>query len=143
MPYYMAGDYYQGDYYQAGGIFGSIGKFLGKAAKTVAGTALSLTPAGGIAKALIPSLSGGSVVGTPRPLIPVPGLTGIGQRLVPGGASGFMLGGGRRRMNVTNVKALRRAGRRVRGFLKLARRLGALPVGTSGKKLFKKSRRRA
>lgn len=45
-----------------------------------------------------------------------------------------------RRMNVTNVKALRRAGRRVKGFLKLARRLGALPVSSSGKKLFKKKR---
>lgn len=50
--------------------------------------------------------------------------------------------GGRRRMNVTNVKALRRAGRRVKGFLKLARRLGALPVSSSGKKLFKAKRRK-
>lgn len=46
-----------------------------------------------------------------------------------------------RRMNVTNVRALRRAGRRVKGFLKLAARFGALPVNRGkGGKLFKRKR---
>lgn len=46
-----------------------------------------------------------------------------------------------RRMNVTNVRALRRAGRRVKGFLKLAHRFGALPVNRGkGGKLFKAKR---
>jgi len=48
----------------------------------------------------------------------------------------------RPRMNVTNVRALRKAGRRVRGFLKLAGKLGALPVSRSPKgKLFKRKKR--
>lgn len=42
----------------------------------------------------------------------------------------------RRRMRVTNVKALRRAGRRVHGFQKLARKLGALPVAGRGRHVF-------
>lgn len=143
MPYYQAGDYYQGDYYQAGGIFGSIGKAL----KKVAGTALSLTPVGRVAQAVIPQLAAGpsfpKVTGFQAPMvIPKPGFGGVIERFLPGGESGYMVPT-RRRMNVTNVKALRRAGRRVRGFLKIARRLGALPVGTSSKgKLFKKKRAR-
>lgn len=149
MPYYQAGDYYQaggyyrGDNYAAGGFLGGIGKALGKVVRGVAGTALSLSPIGGVAKSLIPGLTSGSLANTPRPLVPVPGLAGFAERIVPGGASGYMLGGGRRRMNVTNVKALRRAGRRVRGFLKIARRLGALPVASGkGKRLFKVRRKK-
>lgn len=140
MPYYSAmGDYYRGDNYAAGGI----GSFFGGLIKKVAGTALSLTPAGGVVKALIPSLgSGGStVVGTPRPLVPVPGLTGFGQRLVPGGASGFMLGPShRRRMNPLNIKALRRAMRRAKGFERQARRVGSF--FNPGKTFRLKGRRR-
>lgn len=153
MPYYGAGDYYQaggyyrGDNYQAGeNFFKKIGKGLKSLVGGVASTALSLTPAGAVVKALVPSLSQSSIASSqgPRPMIPVPGLTGTMQRLVPGGASGYMLGrGGHRRMNVTNVKALRRAGRRVRGFLKIARRLGALPVASGkGKRLFKVRRKK-
>jgi len=104
----------------------------------------------------------------PIPVTPVPGITGGLQRLIPGGATGYEVvpnvGGGRRpgdtgrvghfkkdgtwtnrarpRMNVTNVRALRKAGRRVRGFLKVAARLGALPVSRSGKgKLFRRKKR--
>jgi len=48
--------------------------------------------------------------------------------------AGFRSG---RRLNPLNVKALRRAGRRLKGFLKIARRMGALPVNRGkGKKIF-------
>jgi len=146
MPYYGAGDYSRGDYYRggdyyrAGGLFGSIGKLLGGVAKTVIGA----TPVGAVANALVPSFVAPTV--RPKPtglqIVPEPGLTGFVHRIAPGGSTGYMIGGRRRRMNVTNVRALRRAGRRVRGFLKIARRLGALPVsGGKGKKLFKTRRK--
>jgi hypothetical protein len=104
----------------------------------------------------------------PIPVTPVPGIGGAISRLLPGGDTGYevvpSIGGGRRpgdtgrvghfkkdgtwtnrarpRMNVTNVRALRKAGRRVRGFLKVAARLGALPVSRSGKgKLFRRKKR--
>jgi hypothetical protein len=146
MPYYSAGDYYTGDYYRGdnyatGGIFSSIGKFLGGAAKTVLGA----TPVGRVVgTALIPSLGAPQIAGlAPGRIMPTPGLRGTAQRLFPGGASGYELGR-RRRMNPLNVKALRRAGRRVKGFLKIASRLGALPVHRGkGKRLFKAKRRAA
>lgn len=179
MPYYSAGDYYQGDNYQ--GDFLGIGGFIKKAA----GTALSVIPGGGIVKGL---LTAGSVarsvgarkgvsfghqvaagLGFPQGQLrdiataqikaaqsPVPGmaLMPLPQMAVRPGAQiavpnyvtqlQQLQGFGRRgrRMNVTNVKALRRAGRRVRGFLKIASRLGALPISRTGKgKLFKRKRR--
>lgn len=141
MPYY-SGDYYRGDgNYAAGGIFGTIGKALGKVAKT----ALSLTPIGRVAGAVLPALSRPSmptITGfAPPTIVPKPGFGGALERLLPGGESGFMVAK-RRRMNVTNVRALRRAGRRVRGFLKLASRLGALPVSRAkSKRLFKRKSR--
>jgi hypothetical protein len=56
----------------------------------------------------------------------VPGIKGLAQRIVPGGKTGLMVEGGerkrRRRMNVTNDKALRRAIRRQAGFVKLAKK---------------------
>lgn len=173
MPYYSAGDYYRGDgNYAAGGILGSIGRFLGGAAKTI----IKASPIGRIAEAALPTVFGPktampvlqqSFAPPPIPVTPVPGITGGLQRLIPGGATGYEVvppTGGRRpgdtgrighfkkdgtwtnrarpRMNVTNVRALRKAGRRVRGFLKLASRLGALPVSRSGKgKLFKRKRK--
>lgn len=137
MPYY-AGDYYRGDgNYAAGGIFGTIGKVLGKVGKAVIGA----TPIGRVATELIaPKMLAPTITGAP-PLIPKPGFKGTVERLLPGGESGFMVAK-RRRMNVTNVRALRRAGRRVRGFLKLASRLGALPVSRGkSKKLFRRKSR--
>lgn len=164
MPYYRAGDYYRGDgsrrNYAAGGIFGSIGKFIGGVAKT----AIRLSPVGRVAEAVAPSL----FASAPRPQIapmsmnlpsfgpgsplsvPEPGVTGFVHRLAPGGKSGFgrMTKDGRftdrrrPRMQVTNTRALKRAGRRVRGFLRIARQLGALPIsGGKGKKLFKTKRK--
>lgn len=157
MPYYQAGDYYQGDYYQAGGLFGSIGKFIGKAAKT----ALSLTPAGKVISTVFP-IAKKLLAGGPRPpMIPmiapvdyslggmdvnIPAFRGGGGR--NGGRPGHFKKDGtwtdraRPRMQVTNTRALKRAGRRVRGFLRIARQLGALPVGSGkGKKLFKRRAR--
>lgn len=158
MPYY-SGDYYQaGDNYAAGGLFGSIGKFLGGAVKKLGGTALSLIPGGGLvskAASLISSGTAGraiqvgrSLVGTRAgravaPLVSSFGAIGGPAELPMIGAGGGFGGafGRSRRMNVTNVRALRRAGRRVRGFLKLARRFGALPISPKGKKLFRAKRR--
>ena len=147
---YYRGDYYRGDYY--GGRRGD--PFLGAIGGIVAGLAKRAIPAIG---GLIGRAGGTKVIGpvasgiagtamTMRATAPAPagmkkvgGVKGVMQRALPGGQSGYYRS---RRMNVTNVKALRRAGRRVKGFLKLARRLGALPVGGSGKKLFKAKRRR-
>jgi hypothetical protein len=124
MPYYSAGDYYRGDYYQgdnyaAGGLFGSIGKFIGGVARTVIGA----TPLGGVVNALVPSFNRPQIAHIQQPIVPVPGLTGFGQRLIPGGASGYMVAR-RRRLNPLNIKALRRAMRRAKGFEKQARRVG-------------------
>ena len=108
------------------GLFG----FLGKVAKGALGV---------VGKLGIPGISGaaglasGFIGGRQYPVsraapgpagfgqMPVPGLRGFGQRLVPGGATGYMTPR-RRRMNVGNVKALRRAMRRQEGFVRLARR---------------------
>lgn len=139
MPYARGvGDYYQGDNYAAGGLF----SFVGNIAKKLIGA----TPIGAVASALIPSFNKPQIApargfGPGPSIVPTPGLTGFGQRLIPGGASGYMLAP-RRRMNVTNVKALRRAGRRVKGFLRLASRLGALPVSRGkSRKLFQRKRK--
>lgn len=141
--------YYQGDSnysagdsnYAAGGLFGSLLK-IGKGFITGG-------PLGAVGAA-IPSFSGGS--SKPKgpaiaPVVPTPGLAGFGQRLIPGGKTGYevQLPGrmGGRRMNPLNVRALRRAGRRVKGFLRIARRLGALPVNRGkGKRLYVAHRRK-
>lgn len=157
MPYYRAGDYYRGDYYRgnyaAGGIFGSIGKFVGNVAKGV----LKATPLGQainiVAPKLLNSGPGQGAVSqlAPQiiPVVPEPGISGFVHRLVPGGSTGLIvdpaMGGrpGRRpgdtgrighfkkdgtwtnrarpRMNAGNMKALRRANRRARSFLRAAR----------------------
>lgn len=148
MPYYVAGDYYgRGDYYRAGDFLG-IGKALKKVAGTVTGVVskLGIPGVSGVAGLAHGLIAGGRVAPPSLTSVPFPGGLGV----VPGPVGGvsnvpsFTLTGPRRgrRMNVTNVKALRRAGRRVRGFLKLARRFGAMPVSPKGKKLFKARRRR-
>lgn len=143
MPYYGAGDYYRGDSnYAAGGIFSTIGKAIGKVGKAILGANPIVRAAG----ALIPSLptatpSFPTITGfAPPPVVPKPGFGGAVERLLPGGESGYMVAK-RRRMNPTNVKALRRAGRRVKGFLRIASRLGALPVNRGKGKLFKRKKR--
>lgn len=64
--------------------------------------------------------------GRPQAVVPVPGLRGTFERALPFGRTGFQVGGAdmrprRRRMNVGNTKALRRAIRRTDGFVRLAR----------------------
>ena len=124
--YYQAGDNYgrAGNYaYQAGGLFG----FIGKAAKAIGG--LIPGPIGTIARIGGGILAGaaagrGIAAALPSPpggQIPVPGVTGFVQRALPGGATGFM-SAGRRRMNPMNVKALRRASRRLDSFARTARK---------------------
>lgn len=122
---YYTGDYYRGDNYggyAAGGLFKTIGKFLGGAAKTV----IKASPVGQIAGALFPTTPFAAppqIAGGP-PLKPVPGFGGTVSRLLPGGESGYMVAR-RRRINPLNIKALRRAMRRAKGFEKQARRVGS------------------
>lgn len=127
MPYYGAGDYYTGDYYQAGGLFSSIGKALGGAAKGfITGGPFGAIRGAGAALVKRPSVvpvapgitMGGAMV------VPTPGLIGAGQRFFPGGATGYEFRR-RRRMNPLNIKALRRAMRRAKGFERQARRVGS------------------
>lgn len=63
----------------------------------------------------------------------------IAQHAAAAGVHPAALGGFRsgRRLNPLNVKALRRAGRRLKSFLRIARKMGALPVQRGkGKKIF-------
>lgn len=143
MSYYGAGDYYA-----AGGFLDFIGKGINKLAGVVKGTGVPVVSqlAGGVqaltttSPALrVPGFSGTVAGFGPTPqIIPVPGLEGKIQRLLPGGKSGYMFKK-RRRMNVANSRALRRAIRREQGFVRLARR--ALK-GTAYSVVTKGSRRR-
>lgn len=136
--YYMAGDNYgrAGNYaYQAGGLF----SFVGKAIKTVAGVASKILPgpAGLIAGAVSRIGGGGAppVLTTPGiaqlgPMIPEPGIAGTIHRVVPGGKPGYgyynkdgvFIQGKRPTMNPMNVRALRRASRRLDSFARTARK---------------------
>lgn len=122
MPYYGAGDYYQaGDNYAAGGLsLRSIGRGLKRAAGAVARTALGFVPGGNVINALLPSptTQGG------RAMDPVPGVTGVMQRMVPGGETGYVAAR-RKRLNPLNISALRRAMRRAKGFERQAKRVGS------------------
>jgi len=121
MPYYQ-GDYYQGDNYGAGDFLG-IGRALKKLQplKIIGGLArkvVGATPVGMALNTLVPNISNNQ-----RPLIlapggaPEPGIGGIVHRALPGGSSGMgyynkqgeFVEGRRPRMNVTNVRALKRA----------------------------------
>jgi hypothetical protein len=137
--YYRAGDYYRGGgYYRAGGL--KIGSILGGIARTVVG---SIPVIGGVAGAVMNAVlppssapgrmtlaSGGGIPST-RGQAPEPGVTGVVHRMAPGGSSGFgyynkqgkFIEGKRPTMNVANPRAVKRAGRRMEGFLKLARRI--------------------
>lgn len=140
MPYYSAGDYYQGgDNYHRAGDFLGIGKALKKfqplkAIGGLVGRAVSSIPiVGGVAASLLPGISsriGGPQIIAPRGA-PEPGISGVVHRALPGGSSGYgywtkgadshWVDGKRPRMDVGNTKALKRASRRAHGFLKLTR----------------------
>lgn len=170
MPY-RQGMMVAGDYYGArnqGDVFGFLKRVVGGVAK-VAGSVLP-GPIGTAAKAVgnifappqIAVLRQNPIGATlpPPPLLsrPLPqapgnfygiqaGGTQFGLTTPPHRSFGPLSGTPkkRRRMNVTNVKALRRAGRRVTGFEKLARRFVgfAAPHKPKGRMYFKRSRKRA
>lgn len=134
MGYYMAGDYYMA----GGGIFSSIGHFIGGVANTIG--KLGIPGVSGVAgeiggilapprvskvasgqQLFIPSTPGKIQLGGGQTIVPEKGVSGVVHRLIPGGSTGYVLKK-RRRMNVANPKALRRAIRREAGFVKLAKR---------------------
>lgn len=152
MSYYTG----QGDYYSGKGDPGFtsiLGGILGTAGKILPG------PIGGLASAGSALLSGGSssrrlptararatssrlAVPSTMPRIPAqpnPGLTGVAQRLIPGGSSGYSCGSGcspgyhldktegvkcvkNRKTNYANPRALARASKRLDGFVGVARK---------------------
>lgn len=122
MSYYGTGDYYMtGD----PGLFSSIGSFVKGVAGGVGGF-LTGGPAGAIAGIAASTRSSNR---QSIPVLPTPGLRGVAQRMVPGGATGYqvdpvtgMAKKKRRRMNYANGKALNRANRRVDGFVRMAKR---------------------
>lgn len=131
MGYYMAGDYYM-----AGGIFGSIGKFLGGAVKTVGGVAagaIGSVISGGnpLAGAIKGGLTGAGIISapSPTPVLKIPTMPATPASMVPQvTAPGYTVNKQglvvkkRRRMNAANPRALRRAMRREEAFVKMARR---------------------
>lgn len=151
MPYYTGGDYYgqaAGDYYRGGdflglgklakkvggGLLGGVGGFLvGGPAGAVAGARLGLKLGGGGGGPMIaqpPVSTALSVLPPPaqRGLINIGGgfeqtgllnIGGGGKRITEARLNGF---GGRRHMNPMNAKALKRASRRIDGFVRTARR---------------------
>lgn len=115
MPYY-AGDYYRAGDRRSNYAAGSIWGFVKKAAGTVARTVIAATPAGHVINAIAPPAT--TMAG--QPLAPVPGVMGAVQRMAPGGESGFSFRGAKtRRMNAGNVKAARRAIRRIKSVRSL------------------------
>ncbi|MGH7180164.1 MAG: hypothetical protein ACREJC_22490 [Tepidisphaeraceae bacterium] len=137
MPYYAAGDYYGrglGDYYRGDpGILKSIGNVLGGIARI--GGALVPGPLG-TGLQIAGGLLNARRAGTALARVPTPLQTQDPRRLrvrllppevetffPPGfGGEGAGPGGRRRRINPMNVKALRRASRRIDGFARVARR---------------------
>jgi hypothetical protein len=134
MSYYQ-GDYYQGDYYQ-GGLFSSIGKGLSAvwnkiARPAVVDYATNLVPGGkAIAAAVGSAASAARKVPTiiaQHPVLSAAGAAsmaaavGVARMTGHGGGKAQRApGGGGRRMNVCNPKALRRSIRRTHGFAKMA-----------------------
>jgi len=129
------GDYYRGDYYRGDpGIFGAIGSIFKGAVKIGTGIASTLPgPVGAVGKLARRTLFPGtrSVQPMPPTMVPQPNFPqvpiGVPQPLgtTPGGyrldpKTGQMVKKSRR-MNYGNTKALRRADRRMTGFVKTAR----------------------
>lgn len=172
MPYRMGrGDYVKGYYRGDPGLFGAIGHVLGGAvggfltggplgairgaiagtvSGAVSGTRQATLAAGGSESAYTPKLRArhaavvarGRGIGQPMPGVG-PGVMGPGGGVM--GRLGAGGGGRRRRLNPLNVKALRRADRRARSFLKITRSIvkhyvAKAPKGKSYIKFRKKSR---
>ena len=126
MSYYTG----QGDYYSGKGDPGLF-SFLGKAVGTVArvGTSMLPGPVGAIGRTFtskLPSFAPKAPVGPAVPRISLPTTTrgyspGKPVATTPMGMPYFVKKRGRR-MNYGNVKALRRADRRIDGFVGVARK---------------------
>lgn len=126
--------YYQGDYYRGDpGFFGDIGRFLGGAAKAAVGVGAAVLPGpAGMALRFVKQKISRP---TTRQVTPPPPISIQPPQMMPfvqppstiqpgvGVGPGVMMPTRkRRRMNVANPKALRRAIRREQGFVKLARK---------------------
>ncbi len=93
--------------------------FFGAVFRGARGLAMRALPGGALVSAVASGLSKRG--GRPgRPVLRDPGVSGFLSRALPGGSTGFHVGGGGgRRMNVGNAKAARRAVRRIAGVKKL------------------------
>lgn len=135
--------YYQGDYYMAGQAFPKAPLSFKSPAAAPGGGFLSGINWGAVAKgaAEVGSMFLPGIVGTgvraASSLIPSGGTPG-GIAALAAGAPGLVGRRRGRRMNVTNVRALRRGMRRVQGFAKLARQT----VSFTQRVKMKKRRRR-
>jgi len=112
--------YGAGDYYGAGGFFSSIGGALRGAVSGFVSSGFN--PIGALTGGARGALGGQSPTGG-VPVLRAPGLRAAGARLIPGGGTGLVIPGAsggrkRRRMQYTNMKALRRANRRTDGFVR-------------------------
>lgn len=139
-----------GSSYQPGGLHGPVGDpFLGGLIKGIGKVAGGIIKGVGSAVGIIPAAPAPTMpfinpVAMPKgpTTVKTPGIVGVGQRLIPGGASGYVqcpkgyhpdkATGTRcvrnRRMNPTNPQALRRALRREEAFIRMARRTGLVTV---------------
>ena len=135
----MRGDYYRGDYYQGDpGFFSFLGGLAKKAVSFIPGvgpavsTALELIPKGGARVSKTGAMTAIKKVG---PIVTAIGKSKGGKLALGAGAlgaaaligratrgAGGATGRRHRRMNVCNVRALRRSIRRTQGFAKLAMR---------------------
>lgn len=97
---------------------------VGAAAGTIAGAILGRKTKGRVPQVQVQAVPGAGIV------TKVPGVRGAVQRAIPGGATGFECQPRkkRRRMNPTNVKALRRAVRREEAFIRAATKTGLVAV---------------
>lgn len=147
MSYYTGrGDYYSGK--GDPGFLSTLGGIIGTAGKIVGTVVPGVRTATGIVSSALTSTAKPKNIMTPTgmsipasvPAIPTPGLTGVAQRLVPGGASGYQCGSGscdsgyhldkttrsrcvrNRKTNYTNPRALSRATKRLDGFVTVARK---------------------
>jgi len=121
------------------GLFGSLGKLVGKVGGLIPGPIGTIATIIGGAGGGGGSRGGGGTVGTPpftmpggsgiissrlQERVPVPGIVGAAQRLIPGGQTGFTTRPKkRRRMDPLNVKALRRSTRRLAAFQREAKKV--------------------
>ncbi len=139
--------YYQGDFYAGSRGDPGFFSFLGRAIKGVAGLASGMMPGGGLvsraAGALVHVPGGGAIsraIKSPlarrvggmvikHPVLSAAGAAGVigagveGGRMLRGRHPAMAGMRRHRRMNVTNVRALRRSIRRAQGFAKLAKRV--------------------